>query len=410
VKKEGMLFISNFHFERNGNGGQQRTYFLIKELAHYFDLFVMSPYTSQDEAVKGINATFIENEGVKTQKMLQRSMRGRIATKINTIIPELTNKPSNFIRDHSLRQLRQQLNAFEGKKKYEHADIIVFDTRRTVVNLDKKRWKKRILNAHNFDFEISQQRLLQQLELSNTDITDFQLKLNEIINIKKFEFDIDSYFDVIWTCSDSDIEKFKVYNPNTAVTFECLPNGSDTETRSMQTMANDYKKILFVGSLNYFPNTKGLQWFVETIFKQLPSDFHLTIVGKSPNTDDFRFIEFFDNINLVGEVDDVEPFYALHDVVIVPILEGSGTRLKILEAFSYGKLVLSTAKGIEGISANDGEHYIIFENYKDFDTKFVQNLESDRFESIRKQSRRLVETSYSWKSIVSEYSKKLYGA
>ena len=410
MSKKGMLFVTNLHYQRHGNGGQQRTYFLIKELAHHFDLIVLSPYGGKNEVVSSIDAIFIKNKGVQAQKMLQTSILGRILLKIVNSIVNITNGSNNVVRDIASYRLRHQIKKIKAQKHNHHFQTIVFDTINTVEKFDRILFQRRILNAHNFDFEISEYGLLQKLKDATSSQTDIQVKLSELLFAKNFEFDIDTFFDIIWTCSESDIEKFKTYNPETKVTFECLPNGSDTETRQMQALTNDYKKLLFVGSLNYFPNINGLRWFVDSIFKKLPSDFQLTIVGKSPSKEDFQFMESYDNIHLIGEVEDVEPYYASHDAVIVPILEGSGTRLKIMEAFSYGKLVLSTSKGIEGILATDGEQYIEFENFKDFETKYALNLDIDKFESIRKQSRILVENRYSWKSIVSDYSKKLYGA
>ncbi|MCK7590236.1 glycosyltransferase family 4 protein [Subsaxibacter sp. CAU 1640] len=408
MKKRGMLFVTNFHFQKDGNGGHQRTYFLIKELALHFDLSVISPYTHQSPAVKDIDAQFIENKGVKAQKKLQTTIIGRVIAKFYSIVAKVSNQPNDFVRNYSLGQLQKQIDTFGKNSNHNNTRMIVFDTRRTVVPLDRTRWDTRILNAHNFDFEIIEQRLSQLLQQPQTDLSELQMHKNEMLHIKQFEFDIDTHFDEIWTCSESDIEKFKFHNPNTSVNFECLPNGSDTDTRTMQPMSHNYKHLLFVGSLNYFPNIEGLQWFVDTVFSKLPSDYTLNIVGKSPDPQDFRFLESYTNIHLIGEVDDVAPYYEAHDAVIVPILEGSGTRLKILEAFSYGKLVLSTPKGIEGIMATDGEHYIEFENYHDFDIKFLQKSNSLTFETIRKESRQFVEDYYSWKHIVSDYSQKIY--
>lgn len=410
MKREGILFVTNLHFKSNGNGGQQRTYFMIKELASHFDLVVVSPYSGGDEEVKGIDATFVLSKAVEARKMMQRSIHGRLLAKITSMIFKMTNSSKNHIIYFTSKQLRKQIINIKNQKRYDHLKTIVFDTIRTAEKFDNTLFKRRILNAHNFDFEISENQLLKLLKDSNSTTINIKQNLDQLLYVKSVELDIDTYFDEIWTCSEDDIEKFKIHNPNTKVTFACLPNGSDTEARNMQDITNNYKKLLFVGSLNYFPNVNGLEWFVNTIFKNLPSDFELTIVGKSPKADDFKFVDAYDNIHLIGEVDDVQPYYASHDVVIVPVLEGSGTRLKILEAFSYGKLVLSTAKGIEGIEGHDGEHFIKFENLDDFDSKFIKNHDLDNFESIRKRSRQLVEDRYSWKGIVSGYSKKLYGA
>ena len=64
-------------------------------------------------------------------------------------------------------------------------------------------------------------------------------------------------------------------------------------------------------------------------------------------------------INFVGEVKDVTPYYLKNNIAIVPLLEGSGTRLKILEAMSFGLPVISTCIGAEGIDYIENKHIII---------------------------------------------------
>ena len=205
----------------------------------------------------------------------------------------------------------------------------------------------------------------------------------------------------------ADALKFKAVNPGTKVQFYELPNGSDTNARQFQPITNTYKKFLFVGSLNYFPNVNGLKWFVETIFKHLPASFELNIVGRSPNQDDFSYLSAYPNVNLIGQVDDVEAYYRTHDVFVVPLLEGSGTRLKILEAMSYGKLVLSTPKGIEGIAARDGIDYLEFNNFESFKSNILKRLDDfEGLETIRKKGRQFIENSYSWETIVENYVKQ----
>jgi glycosyltransferase involved in cell wall biosynthesis len=64
-------------------------------------------------------------------------------------------------------------------------------------------------------------------------------------------------------------------------------------------------------------------------------------------------------VRLVGAVPDVAPVYRDAHAVVVPIRSGGGTRIKVLEAFSYGRPVVSTPVGIEGIEARPEEHLLV---------------------------------------------------
>jgi glycosyltransferase involved in cell wall biosynthesis len=72
------------------------------------------------------------------------------------------------------------------------------------------------------------------------------------------------------------------------------------------------------------------------------------------------------NVRYVGRVPAVEPFYAESHAVVVPVFEGSGTRLKILEAMAYGRPVVSTRLGAEGLPVVPGEHYLRAEDPEGF--------------------------------------------
>ena len=409
MTKKSMLFVTKLHFDKNGNGGQQRTYFLIKELSHHYNLFVISPYTAEDNI--DIEAEFILNTSVFYRKAFRKNKVINLVYKtLNFLFSTNEKKKSVHQSNFEYYVLRRQLHKFKEQKKHQQVETIVFDTLSSAVDLKPSLYKHRILNAHNFDSELNEMNLeLKSKEL----VVDKQALKNikyHLAILKRYEHNIDAYFTEIWVCSKADEYKFKAANPTSGMMFYELPNGSDPDLRQFQPMKTDnYKKFLFVGSLNYFPNVNGISWFIDDIFKKLPSSFELNIVGKSPNPDDFKYLEQYSNINLIGEVEDVEPFYAEHDVIIVPLLEGSGTRLKILEALSYGKLVLSTEKGIEGIHAKNGLDYIEFSDFESFKTNILDQLDDEhKLESIRKNGRQLIEGSYSWKKIVKNYNKLKY--
>jgi glycosyltransferase involved in cell wall biosynthesis len=71
-------------------------------------------------------------------------------------------------------------------------------------------------------------------------------------------------------------------------------------------------------------------------------------------------------VRLIGAVSDVRPWMEKTHAVIAPLRAGGGTRIKILEAFSFQRPVVSTSIGIEGIDARDGEHLLIADTPKRF--------------------------------------------
>jgi glycosyltransferase involved in cell wall biosynthesis len=102
-------------------------------------------------------------------------------------------------------------------------------------------------------------------------------------------------------------------------------------------------------------------------------------------------------IDLIGEVDDVEPYYRESYISIVPLLSGSGTRLKILEAMSFGNPIVTTHKGIEGIEAKNLKEAIIVEKPEDFAKGIYEIIQNPEIgEKLRNNASKLVDSIYDW--------------
>jgi glycosyltransferase involved in cell wall biosynthesis len=142
-----------------------------------------------------------------------------------------------------------------------------------------------------------------------------------------------------------------------AARVEVCPNGSPPVERLPFRPRADGEplRLLFVGTASYVPYERGLAWFVREalplIERHTPVVFE--VVGDPParpvRTPSVRYL---------GRVPSVEPFYAANHGVVVPVFEGSGTRLKILEAMAYGRPVISTALGAEGLPVRAQEHFL----------------------------------------------------
>lgn len=129
-------------------------------------------------------------------------------------------------------------------------------------------------------------------------------------------------------------------------------------------------KLLFVGTLNYPPNENAVKWLVEDIMPAVRCKFgdrpvELTVIGRGP-TDWIKAQSAAGAFSLHSNVPDVEPYYQDCHAVVVPIRAGGGTRIKILEAFGYGRVVISTKLGAEGIVADDGKELLIADTADEF--------------------------------------------
>ena len=126
----------------------------------------------------------------------------------------------------------------------------------------------------------------------------------------------------------------------------------------------------FIGSLDWAPNLEGLDWFLERVWPRLHTAFptlQFHVAGRK--TPDRILSLQLPNVFVHGEVPDSKAFLRSHPLTVAPILSGSGTRVKILDAMSTGRVVLTTAMGLEGIDATDRREVLVCDRAVDFVTQ-----------------------------------------
>ncbi len=161
----------------------------------------------------------------------------------------------------------------------------------------------------------------------------------------------------------------------------------------------NYKNtLLFVGTLNYAPNVEGLKWFVESVYHTLRQEYpdtELLVVGRSPSEEVKELCEVTKGIQLHADAPDIKEYYKQCGVVVVPLLAGGGTRIKILEAALAGRPILSTLVGAEGLDVVDERDFLLFENYSDFLNKFEKLHNENFYKSLITSAKKLVLDRYS---------------
>lgn len=183
--------------------------------------------------------------------------------------------------------------------------------------------------------------------------------------LKRSEADLARRWDALSVCSELDaghlrrrfgIEPLVVPN---AVRFPPLrPQARAPLTR-----------LLFVGTLDYRPNSDGICWFVEHVWPllraQLGDAVSLRIAGMSPPPEVIA-LAGRPGIEVLGRVEDLDPLYAEASMIIVPIFSGGGTRIKLIEALAHSRATVTTSVGCEGLAMIDGDDALIADTPRDF--------------------------------------------
>jgi glycosyltransferase involved in cell wall biosynthesis len=241
------------------------------------------------------------------------------------------------------------------------------------------------LRAHNQEHRIW--KLLSAQE--GNPIKKFYLRVLAA-RIKKLEKNILSDVDLLVPISDADRKGFDQLGHDLPAII--IPTGIDIADYPLNL---DEKRILlfFIGALDWGPNQEGLDWFFREVWPEIRAhwpDLTLYLAGRNPGYY-FNDRELPDNVRLEGEVESAIDFFHQHTVMIVPLLTGSGIRIKILEAMAMGKTVISTRIGAAGLPAEHGEHLFLADTPDEY-IRVIENLQArqDQLPKIGSQARQFV--------------------
>ncbi len=215
--------------------------------------------------------------------------------------------------------------------------------------------------------------------------------------------------DLVLTCSAIDSDGFSALHPGGR--YRVVENGVDVDYFASPDGIDEVPgRLAFTGAMGYFPNEDGILFFCERILPLLPDGVSLSVVGSKPSEKVVALRS--GQINVTGFVDDVRPYMAEAQIMLVPLRIAGGTRLKILEAFAMGKAVVSTPEGAEGIDAVPGKEILIADTPETFAGAVIELLnDPDRRRTLAEQGRAVALQKYDWRiigaKVVAEYHQVL---
>ena len=189
-----------------------------------------------------------------------------------------------------------------------------------------------------------------------------------------------------------------------------IPTGVDTAYFSANGTPERDKHLVFTGAMDWYPNEDAMLFFIAEILPLIRKEIAevtVSVVGRNPSAR-LRAAGDAAGVRITGTVDDIRPSIDEGTVYVVPLRIGGGTRLKIFEALSMGKAVVSTTIGAEGLPLIEGKHFVRADVPADFSRAVVSLLrDPDRRRSLGDAGRQLVRTHYSWSSVARDFERAL---
>lgn len=359
-------------------------------------------------ALRGHNITFItySNKGnVETNELVKYC-------NLVTIKKDTSNKLFGALLG-LFSDIPYTHNKYLTKELYEEIDKQFKNTSFDIAHIDHLHMSKYgkyikdkynipvVLREHNYETLIWD-RLYKN---ENNPLKKFFYK-NQLNKIEKYEPQECKVFDKCLMVTDADLKN--LFTKDKSIKMEVVPAGVDIKYfQECNKVDIEKESILFVGSLDWFPNIDAFRWFYYKIFplvKEKHPNTKLYVIGKNPP-------EEIKNINdksifVLGMVEDVRSYFAKANVCIVPLRIGGGMRIKILEMMAMKKAIVSTSIGAEGIDVIDGKELIIRNSESDIANAISQIFNDDTFASnLGENGYYLVNQKYSWEKIAEQLEK-----
>ena len=321
---------------------------VMKELdIHYFAINTDKHFKDVHRSIKKLPSVQFESFDWNTSP--------KISSAIGNLMTKSPYHVSRFYIPLLLHRLRQLENNSFQTVILEGAFMGMY------VNEAMRIGGQTILRAHNVEHEIWK----RLAENEKNPLKRWYLTLQSG-RLNRFESQLSQAVDQVWCISEKDQEWFQSLTPAASfIPTAVLPKPGPSHIQPL--------RCHHLGALDWAPSIQGLQWFMTEIWPQVlkrvpQAEFH--IAGNNPPKN-FQFPED-QNIFFHGRVEDATVFTHDYGISVIPLLAGSGMRIKILENCAVAVPSISTAIGAEGIYTKDSTEAIIVESVAEFVEALVE--------------------------------------
>jgi glycosyltransferase involved in cell wall biosynthesis len=252
-----------------------------------------------------------------------------------------------------------------------------------------------VLNHHNIESQMMARRAASSSNVFSCVVLRWQASLLETLErrwVPQAKRNL--------VVSELDGERLTETVPGAIV--DVVPNGVDIDyfkSERVQSVIRP-KSMVFAGGLNWYPNRSAMNWFLAEVFPLIRNrhpEATMTIIGRNGSAGTEATLGGIPGVTFPGEVPDIRPIVSQSAVYVCPMLEGGGTRLKILDALAQGIPLVASRLAVEGIPARDGQEALLADEARPFAdavcSLFDDPTSGDR---LARAGRALVESIFAW--------------
>lgn len=294
---------------------------------------------------------------------------------LGALIHLFKNKSYNISRFYDKKVAAK----IEGIIIEQKIDVVFCESIYTLPYLEtfQKQNVKIILRAHNIEHQIWQQL---------GDQSSFPLKrwyYNKLSKqLKRYELNQLKKLDGIIAISEEDALFFQQFEPKVCVT--AIPTAVKTNFPAPNYKLNDF---YFLGAMDWRPNKEGVDWLLNDVMPDGIKGSSLSIAGKSLSKNEIKH----PSVNCEGEVKNALNFIQSHGICLIPMLSGSGIKIKLLENLAMGKPIITTSEGVRGVDVTHDKEVIIADDPQSFrEAMYTLNMESGKRKELGQAGKKFV--------------------
>lgn len=365
------------------NGYKKRNYFLLKELAkRNIEITLFSEKNDEN------NTLSIEHlkSFCKEIRISKTQAHGKITSALLSLFSMLPFSVKARVSKKTKKEITKYI-------KENPQNLIICDAIHRALNipLDGKTYK--ILYEHNIESTI-----IKRYADTEKNILKRLFALIEYLKFERLQKKIWKTFNYCIACSllDKKLMEEKVKGINVCV----VNNGVDSQYFSPDSYQIEKNTLVYTGQIGWHPNEDAIIYFIKNIYPLIKAkrpDVKFLIVGDNPSSRVSDLAKNDKSIKVTGFVEDVRAYMGKAEAFVVPLRIGAGTRLKILEALSMEKAIVTTSIGCEGLELENNKHLLIRDNSEEFAAAVLKILNHDNnYSGLGENGRKLIEEKYEW--------------
>jgi glycosyltransferase involved in cell wall biosynthesis len=406
----GVFFAFPLRGDRDVYGVHQRVSMLIEGLGRIAKRVDLLFYVGVDAPLEGSE---VENAVTRLRRRVAADVTVELCRRARVTVTGLSRRHylTRFLLPGSVSVHRQPAFApFNGPEQVEalkrvlgrRPELVLVHDSRTMAPLLK--WGGAlppvVLDVDNIEHRLYLRHLMRSAAWPAE-----RLRLAWIPALLVGEFTAYRLARRLFVCSDLDRQYLRRMAIRHAAT---VPNAVDMP--STVPSEPGPPRLLYLGKLDYGPNATAVEHLVSDIWPRIRAavpDAELWIAGAGD--DEVRGSDRPPHgVRFLGFVEDLAALYASVRVVSTPILVGGGTRFKLIEAAAYGKAIVSTTLGAEGLQLRPDVDIILRDSPAAFADACIALLRDDlSASSLGQSARSRVRSHYSRAAVVDAIATEL---